>query len=106
MSKTGIVARIARSVGELPAEQWDALAGDAAAPKRSGLGSALRTLRFVADQVWLLLRSRWHRLGYACVNFGTPVSVREWAAARGIDFDHLPREQRQAEVAEIGRAHV
>ncbi len=27
MSKSGIVARIARSVGELPADQWDALAG-------------------------------------------------------------------------------
>ncbi|MDP1693881.1 MAG: 1-acyl-sn-glycerol-3-phosphate acyltransferase [Burkholderiaceae bacterium] len=79
------------------------LAGDAAATKPSGLRAALRTLRFVGDQLWLLLRSRWHRLGYACVNFGTPVSVRAWSAARGIDFDHLPREQRQAEVAALGR---
>ncbi len=76
------------------------LAGDAAAAKPSGLRAALR---FVGDQLWLLLRSRWHRLGYACVNFGTPVSVRAWSAARGIDFDHLPREQRQAEVAALGR---
>jgi len=79
------------------------LSGDASAPKSSGLRSALRTLAFIGDQVWLLLRSRWHRLGYACVNFGTPVSVRAWAAARGIDFDHLPREQRQVEVAALGR---
>jgi glycerol-3-phosphate O-acyltransferase len=79
------------------------LAGDADAPKTGGLRSALRTLRFLGDQLWLLVRSRWHRLGYACVNFGTPVSVRDWAASRGVDFDKLPREQRQLEVAALGR---
>ena len=61
------------------------------------------TLGFLANQLWLLLRSRWHRMGYACVNFGTPVSVRAWAAARGIDFDHLDRERRHVEVAALGR---
>jgi glycerol-3-phosphate O-acyltransferase len=79
------------------------LAGDVAAPKPGGLRKVLRALRFAGDQTWLLLRSRWHRLGYACVNFGTPVSVRAWAASRGIDFEKLPREQRQAEVAALGR---
>jgi glycerol-3-phosphate O-acyltransferase len=70
---------------------------------RPGRARALaNTLKFVANQVWLLLRSRWHRLGYACVNFGTPVSVRAWAAARGVDFDHLDREHRHAEVAALG----
>jgi glycerol-3-phosphate O-acyltransferase len=79
------------------------LSGDAAAAKPGRLRAAWRTLRFVADQLWLLLRSRWHRLGYACVNFGTPVSVRAWAQARGVDFDHLAKEPRQAEVAALGR---
>ena len=78
------------------------LAGDSKATQPGGWRALARTLRFVGDQLWLLLRSRWHRLGYACVNFGTPVSVRDWAAARGIDFDHLPREQRQIEVAALG----
>ena len=59
--------------------------------------------RVKAFRSWLLVRSRWHRLGYACVNFGTPVSVRDWAASRGVDFDKLPREQRQLEVAALGR---
>ena len=79
------------------------LSGDAVAVKPSRLRSAARTLAFIGGQLGLLLRSRWHRLGYACVNFGTPVSVRAWAAARGVDFDHLPREQRQLEVAALGR---
>jgi glycerol-3-phosphate O-acyltransferase len=79
------------------------LAGDATASQPGGMRAAARTLRFAGAQGWLLLRSRWHRLGYACVNFGTPVSVRAWAVTRGIDFDHLPREQRQVEVAALGQ---
>jgi glycerol-3-phosphate O-acyltransferase len=78
------------------------LSGDTSATKPSGARAALRTLRFVGTQLWLLLRSQWHRFGYACVNFGTPVSVRAWSAARGIDFDHLAREPRQAAVAALG----
>ena len=79
------------------------LASDGAAAKPGRVAAALRTLGFVGQQFGLLLRSRWHRFGYACVNFGTPVSVRAWAAARAIDFEHLGREQRQAEVAALGR---
>ncbi|HSW24641.1 MAG TPA: 1-acyl-sn-glycerol-3-phosphate acyltransferase, partial [Burkholderiaceae bacterium] len=77
------------------------LAPDAKRPGR--VRAFANTLKFVANQLWLLARSRWHRLGYACVNFGTPVSVRAWAAARGIDFEQMPKEQRQAEVATLGR---
>ena len=79
------------------------MAGDAAAPRSGRLAAAWRTLRFLGTQLGLLLRSRWHRFGYACVNIGTPVSVRAWAAQRGVDFDHLTREQRQGEVAALGR---
>lgn len=79
------------------------LAADAQAPRPGRARAMANTLGFVANQIGLLLRSRWHRLGYACVNFGTPVSVRAWAAARGIDFDHLGKEQRHAEVAALGQ---
>ncbi|WP_088279602.1 1-acyl-sn-glycerol-3-phosphate acyltransferase [Ideonella sp. A 288] len=76
---------------------------DANARPAGGLKAAGRTLAFAAHQAWLMLRNRWYRLGYACVNFGTPVSVRAWSAARGVDFDHLPKAARQAEVAALGR---
>ncbi len=79
------------------------LSGDHSAPKVSGARAAARTLRFMAQQAWLMLRSRWYRLGYACVNFGTPLSVRAWSAQRGIDIERLPKEARQAEVAALGR---
>jgi glycerol-3-phosphate O-acyltransferase len=79
------------------------LNGDAARPKPGAAVALTRTLRFVGTQLWLLLRSRWHRFGYACVNFGTPVSVRQWSVARGVDFDTLPKEQRQGEVAALAQ---
>jgi glycerol-3-phosphate O-acyltransferase len=78
------------------------LAADAATPKPGRLYALSRTLWFFLQQAGLMLRSRWYKLGYACVNFGTPVSVRAWSTARGVDFDHLPKEQRQAEVAALG----
>ncbi|MBL8315189.1 MAG: 1-acyl-sn-glycerol-3-phosphate acyltransferase [Rubrivivax sp.] len=77
--------------------------GDATAPGVGRLQAAWQTLGFIGTQLGLLLRSRWHRFGYACVNFGTPVSVREWTARRGIVLAQLPKDQRQAEVAALGR---
>jgi len=79
------------------------LAADTQAPRPGRLRALSNTLGFIVNQIGLLLRSRWHRLGYACVNFGTPVSVRGWATERGVDFDHLDKERRHAEVAALGR---
>ena len=56
------------------------------------------SLRFVLHNLSLMLRSEWHRFGYACVNFGTPLSMR----ARGIDFQALAGEERRAAVAALG----
>jgi glycerol-3-phosphate O-acyltransferase len=35
-------------------------------------------LAFAARNLRLMLKSEWHRFGYACVNFGAPVSMRAW----------------------------
>ena len=78
------------------------LAADAAAPRPSAVRSLSTTLRFLGQQVRLLLSSRWHRFGYACVNFGTPVSMRHYAQQAGIDFRTLPRDQRLEHVTQIG----
>jgi glycerol-3-phosphate O-acyltransferase len=56
------------------------------------------TLRFVFHNLSLMLRSEWYRFGYACVNFGTPISMR----ARGVDYHALSGEARRAAVAELG----
>ncbi len=61
------------------------------------------TLRFVAHNARLMLRSEWHRFGYACVNFGTPISMREYCRVRNVDFQALAGEARRAAVADLGR---
>jgi glycerol-3-phosphate O-acyltransferase len=52
-------------------------------------------LTFLWRNLVLMARGRWHRFGYACVNFGTPVSMRAYVAASGIDFRHLSTEARR-----------
>ena len=41
-----------------------------------------KTLSYIVHNIWLLLTRRWYRNGYACVNFGSPVSLRQWRADR------------------------
>jgi len=66
--------------------------------KASRSRAAWNTASFIAHNVGLMLRSEWHRFGYACVNFGTPISMRE----RGIDYHALSGEARRAAVAKLG----
>jgi glycerol-3-phosphate O-acyltransferase len=76
---------------------------DPAAPGSRRGGAFANTLRFVVHNLTLLARSKWHRFGYACVDFGSPVSLTRWAAARGVDFRALGKEERFARVEELGR---
>ncbi|MDH5220791.1 MAG: 1-acyl-sn-glycerol-3-phosphate acyltransferase [Betaproteobacteria bacterium] len=78
---------------------------DADAPRRGGLAALGTTLRFLARNLWLALRSQWYRFGYACVNFGAPVSMREYCQARNLDFHRLQGEERRREMAALG-AHL
>jgi glycerol-3-phosphate O-acyltransferase len=59
-------------------------------------------LGFVTRNIALKLRGRLYRLGYACVSFGAPISLRRYVAARGIDFRTLDQDRRFAEVARLG----
>ena len=69
--------------------------------RRGGLAAAAGALRFVAKNVALMSRNRWHRFGYACVNFGSPVSLKGWLAGRKIDPLALSREDRGALVTAL-----
>ncbi len=78
------------------------LSADPDAKRPGGLGAAWTTLRFIGHQLYLMVRSDWHRFGYACVNFGTPISMRAYVAQHGTDFNALAREPRMAAIAELG----
>jgi len=71
--------------------------------RRGGRTRALSNLlAFVWRNLRLMWRSEWHRFGYACVNFGSPVSMRGYCRARGVDFQKLAGEDRRRETAALG----
>jgi len=71
--------------------------------RRVGRARALwNTLAFVARNLRLMWRSEWRRFGYACVNFGSPVSMRAYCRERGVDFQRLAGEDRRRETAALG----
>ena len=59
-------------------------------------------LKFAARQAVLMLRRRWYRFGYACVNFGSPVSMRAYARRHGIDFRAMDSTARFDAVERLG----
>lgn len=59
-------------------------------------------LRFIGRNLWLRLRGRWYRYGYAAVGFGRPVSLREHLKNRAVDLRNLPDERRFAEIERLG----
>ena len=67
---------------------------DPSAPKPGAVAATATTARFAGRNVMLLARNRWHRFGYACVNFGSPVSLAEYARRNAVDFRRLGKEER------------
>ena len=75
---------------------------DAAAPRR-GLAATLGiTARYLGRQLLFTLTGRRYRYGYACVNFGRPVSMREHVHVAGLDFRTLDDASRRDAVAQVG----
>jgi glycerol-3-phosphate O-acyltransferase len=71
-------------------------------PRRGRLFAARTALRFLGRNLSLMLRSRWHRFGYACVNFGTPLSMRGYLRERGLDLRRMTREERTLHLERLG----
>ena len=59
-------------------------------------------LRFVVHQASLMLRRRWYRFGYACVNFGPPMSMRAYVRRQGTDFRAMDPAARFEAVERLG----
>ena len=74
---------------------------DPEAPKRSLWFAIRTTLRFIWRGVILMILSRWQRFGYACVNFGTQVSMRKYCQENEIDFSRMEREARFSEIEKL-----
>ena len=59
-------------------------------------------VKFVVHQASLMLRRRWYRFGYACVNFGSPISMRAYVHRHEIDFRAMGSAARFAAVETLG----
>ncbi|MFQ5526726.1 MAG: 1-acyl-sn-glycerol-3-phosphate acyltransferase [Thermoanaerobaculia bacterium] len=74
---------------------------DEDAPRKSGLAALWTTIAFWSKNFRLWLSGRWYRFGYACVNFGPPLSVRRYLAERELDLRALGRSARFQKIAEL-----
>jgi len=59
------------------------LDGDAQAERKSGFAAIKQSLWFLFSQLGLMMRGKWYRFGYACANFGTPISLRAYLTEHG-----------------------
>jgi glycerol-3-phosphate O-acyltransferase len=75
---------------------------DPAAPRVGAMATVATTARFAGRQFALAVLGRRYRHGYACVNFGAPVSMRAWVREHGVDFRSLGETERRAAVAAVG----
>ena len=50
-----------------------------------------------------MLRGKWHRFGYAIVNFGTPLSMRDYVENHKVEFRIGEKEERIEKVQELAQ---
>jgi len=67
---------------------------DPIAKKRSLRFVLKTTMGFIIRNFYQMARGRWKRFGYACVNFGDPISVKAFSEQEGISFNNLTKEER------------
>ncbi len=60
-------------------------------------------LKFVAKNIMRMVTGRWYRFGYACVNFGPPLSMRQHVRDAKLDFRTLDEPQRHMAVERLGQ---
>lgn len=74
---------------------------DPEASKRSLWFVLKTTFGFTYKTLMLSRKSRWSRFGYASVNFGPPVSVKEYCENKAIDFSQYNQEERFGHVKDL-----
>ena len=77
---------------------------DPDASKRSNWFVIKTSLRFFFKTLLMKRQARWRRFGYASVNFGKPISAREYCSEHQIDFSQLQQEQRFKHIEQLARS--
>ena len=76
---------------------------DPTSEKRSWWFVFRTTAGFIWRSLLLMVLSRWRRYGYACVNFGDPLSVKAYCRDRNLNFSMLERPERFQEVQKLSQ---
>ena len=87
----------------LDVRESDPATAETVKPRARGFGALTKTSGFVGRNLWQMALRRWHRFGYACVNFGSPFSTRDYLARKGFDPRKLSREERIPRIEELAR---
>jgi glycerol-3-phosphate O-acyltransferase len=57
---------------------------------------------FIGRAVFLRLKGKLYRYGYACVSFGTPISLKQWVGDHKINMRSLNDMDRRKNIAKLG----
>jgi glycerol-3-phosphate O-acyltransferase len=82
-------------------EDHNLLAWDNKSERPSTRQHLKRLWQFFRKNLFINSRKRWKHYGYASVNFGVPVNMRDYCSEKSLDFKHLDKEQRIPRVAEL-----
>ncbi|PCI80248.1 MAG: glycerol-3-phosphate acyltransferase [SAR86 cluster bacterium] len=85
-------------------EDENLIAWDKKEARLSTVQHLAKLWRFLRINLLAGSRKRWKRYGYASVNFGVPISMRSYSEERGLDFNHLEKEQRIPKVIELAES--
>ncbi len=70
--------------------------------KKRSLPFVIRTtMGFIIHNFYQMAWGKWKRFGYACVNFGDPISVKRFSQKRQINFKDLNKEDRFSKIEEL-----
>ena len=76
---------------------------DPLAERRSRWYVVKTSIRFMLRGIWLTIQSRWQRFGFACVNFGPSLSIREYCSEQGVCFNSMDDNVRFKQVEALSR---
>ena len=76
---------------------------DAGQEKRSSWFVIKTTLGFTVKTLLLKRKARWRRFGYASVNFGKPLSAKQYCQENNIDFSKMDQTTRFQSVETLSK---
>ena len=77
---------------------------DKTAKKRSTWFVIKTTISFIVKNALLSRKNRWRRFGYASVNFGEPVSAKQYCETHHVDFSVLEKDDRFLQIDVLAKS--